>query len=54
MTSRGSSKGGRKRKRKPETLVAFINRTAKEVESWPAWMRGKPDPTPALKTRGGR
>jgi hypothetical protein len=22
----------------------FINATAAEVESWPAWMKGKPDP----------
>jgi hypothetical protein len=25
-------------------LLAFIERTAKEVEAWPAWMKGKADP----------
>lgn len=25
-------------------LIAFIERTAKEVEAWPDWMKGKADP----------
>ena len=25
-------------------LIAFIERTAKEVETWPDWMKGKADP----------
>lgn len=26
-------------------LIAFIDRAAKEVETWPDWMKGKADPT---------
>jgi hypothetical protein len=38
----GKSKKAKARKR--GGLVEFIDRVAKEVESWPGWMRGKPDP----------
>lgn len=25
-------------------FLAFIDKTAKEVETWPEWTKGKPDP----------
>ena len=29
--------------RETKQFLAFIERTAKEVEGWPAWMKGKAD-----------
>ena len=29
--------------RETKQFLAFIERTAKEVEGWPAWMKGKSD-----------
>lgn len=30
--------------RERKQLIAFIDRAAKEVDTWPDWMKGKADP----------
>ena len=39
------------RKGRGKSLNAFINEAAAEVEAWPKWMVGKPDPSAHPKPR---
>lgn len=44
MNAREKKRGAARERRESEKLLRFIDRAAKEVERWPAWMKGKPDP----------
>ena len=38
----------RAERREHRKLRKFINQAAREVERWPAWMMGKPNPKPTV------